>query len=181
VRRRASWSLAVVLLLTGVVAACSDDGTERLSEDMEEQVPQPGERADGVLTVEYETPDGGRATLADYAGAAMVVNFFASTCVPCVTEMPEFEGVHQELGDTVTFVGIAVQDPADDAADLVARTGVTYDYGLDPDGALFVAMGGVALPTTALVRPDGTVADVRTGAVSDDKLRDLVREHLDIG
>jgi thiol-disulfide isomerase/thioredoxin len=170
-----------LVALTGVAACSDDDATPRLSADMDEQIPAPGDAADDVVTVPYGDPAGGTASLADYAGRPLVVNFFASTCVPCVTEMPEFEGVHQSLGDGVTFVGIAVQDKADKAADLVERTGVTYDYGLDPDGELFFAMGGVALPTTAFVRADGTVAEVRTSAVSEDKLRDLIREHLGVG
>jgi thiol-disulfide isomerase/thioredoxin len=174
--------LAIGLALIAGSVACSDgDDTARLSEDMPDAIPDAGESSSDVIEVAYDTFDGGTAALRDYDGQALVVNFFASTCTPCITEMPEFEEVHQDLRDNVTFVGIAVQDRQDDAADLVDRTGVTYDTGLDPDGTLFQAMGGVALPTTALVRTDGSVAEVRTGAVSEKTLRELIRNELGVG
>jgi thiol-disulfide isomerase/thioredoxin len=174
--------MALCLLLSGGVAACSDDGVDRLSEDAPDPgAPDAGDPSGGVLDITYATPDGATSSLAAYAGESVVVNFFASTCAPCVTEMPDFEGVHQDLGDAVTFVGIAVQDRPDDAAGIVKRTGVTYDTGLDPDAAIFQAIGGVALPTTALIRPDGTIATVRTGAVSEGKLRDLIRDNFGVG
>ena len=164
-----------------MIACSDDDGTARLSAGMTDGVPEAGESSSDVVDVAYDTFDGGSAALRDYDGQPLVVNFFASTCTPCITEMPEFEAVHQDLGDDVTFVGIAVQDPKGDAADLVDRTGVTYATGLDPDATLFQAMGGVALPTTALVRGDGSVAKVRTGAVSEGTLRDLIRDELGVG
>jgi cytochrome c biogenesis protein CcmG, thiol:disulfide interchange protein DsbE len=182
VLRRTLGSLSIGLCVLSGLVACSgdDDDTARISQDMDDAIPPPDDASDDVLDVQYDTFDGGATSLAAYAGEAVVVNFFASTCVPCVVEMPEFEGVHQAVGDDVTFVGIAVDDTAGDAADLVERTGVTYDTGLDPDSRLFQAMGGVALPTTALVRADGTIAEVRTGQVSEGKLRDLLEEFFGV-
>ena len=49
---------------------------------------------------------GGSSSLAALHGTPVVVNFFASWCVPCVKEMPALESVHQELGGKVAFVGI---------------------------------------------------------------------------
>jgi cytochrome c biogenesis protein CcmG/thiol:disulfide interchange protein DsbE len=182
VLRRLLRPLALGLLLLCVTVACTGDDVERLSPDSPDpEAPDASDPADDVITIAYDTPDGGSTTLAAYAGTPVVLNFFASTCSPCITEMPEFEGVHQDLGADVTFVGIAVQDRPDDAADIVRRTGVTYDTGLDPDGTIFQAIGGVALPTTALIRADGSIATVRTGAVSEGKLRDLIRDDLGVG
>ena len=179
--RRTLGSLAFGLVALGGAVACSGDDGDRLSQDLPDAIPDADRPSDGALDVGYDTPDGATTTLAAYAGRPLVVNFFASFCTPCITEMPEFEGVHQDLRDEVTFVGIAVQDRPDDAADIIERTGVTYDTGLDPDGRVFQAIGGVALPTTAVIRADGTIADVRTGAVSEGTLRDLIRDELGVG
>ena len=80
-----------------------------------------------------------------------MVNFFASTCIPCKKEMPALQRVHERLGDDVTFVGIAVQDDPEAAQDLIDQTGVSYDLGQDPTGSLFQGFGGVVLPITAFV------------------------------
>src|SRR3954471_16430346 len=102
-----------------------------------------------VAAVDFTRFDGGKGAFADYAGEPLVVNFFASWCVPCVREMPEIERVHQELGDQVTFVGVDVRDRLAEGQELAARTGVTYELVRDPGGDVFTAFGGALLPTTA--------------------------------
>jgi len=131
-----------------------------------------------VPDLELDGFSGGTVALTDYDGRPMVVNFFASWCVPCVREMPDFEAVHQELGDRVAFVGIDVQDSLDDAQELVDDTGVTYDLALDPSGDLLSAIGGIQMPTTALVDADGVVIELVNGAMDADDLRGKLREHF---
>lgn len=131
-----------------------------------------------VLDDPYETFAGEQASLADYEGTPLVVNFFASWCVPCVNEMPDFEQVHQELGDEVAFVGLAVRESQEDSEGIVEETGVTYDLGRDPMGDLLTALGGVAMPTTVLVDADGTVTSVSNGELSAAELAEKVRTEL---
>src|SRR5262245_22012921 len=71
-----------------------------------------------------DNPD---VAFADYAGRPVVVNFFASTCAPCVEEMPAFEEVNEAAGGEVAFVGVAVNDRVEDALALAEETGVTWD------------------------------------------------------
>lgn len=122
----------------------------------------------------------GEVAFADYAGRPVVVNFFASTCVPCVTEMPALEEVKQSLGDEVAFVGVATNDPVDDALALVERTGVTWDLARDPRGELIVAVGGVGLPTTLLVDAEGRIVETHLGEIEADELRGLLRDRLGV-
>lgn len=123
---------------------------------------------------------GGDVALASLRGRPVVVNFFASFCTPCIEEMPAFEEVHQELGDQVTFLGLAVADRGDDALDLVKRTKVTYRTAQDRDGSVIEAFGGTLLPTTVLLDADGEVVARRLGALSADDLRELLDEELGI-
>lgn len=129
-------------------------------------------------TATYTTFDGTEASVADYAGTPLVVNFFASWCVPCVREMPDFEQVHQDLGDEVAFLGMNMQDSVTRGRELVDETGVTYDIGRDPDGSLLAQFGGVAMPTTVLVDADGTIVRVLSGGTTADELRTAIDEDL---
>jgi thiol-disulfide isomerase/thioredoxin len=122
---------------------------------------EPWERFDG----------GGSASLADYDGRPLVLNFFASYCVPCAREMPALQAVADELGDRVAVVGMNLADEEDAARALVEQTGVTYDLGRDPDGAIAEAIGVVNLPTTVFATADHEVVEVHTGALSEDQLR----------
>jgi cytochrome c biogenesis protein CcmG, thiol:disulfide interchange protein DsbE len=127
----------------------------------------------------FETFDGEETSLPELEGTPVVVNFWASWCAPCVAEMPDFERVHQDLGDRVRFLGLNTQDDRVAADELVEQTGVTYDLALDPDGDLFRDFGVFAMPTTVFVDAHGHVAHRHSGLATEQQLRDLIREHLD--
>ncbi len=178
-------SVAIAGLVAGLLLGVGekDDGATVVTLDPNaENPPALGEAEDTVgraaPTTPYETFDGDEASVADYAGTPMVVNFFASWCVPCVREMPDFEAVHQAVGDQVAFVGINMQDSVTRGEELVEDTGVTYDIGRDPDGSLLASFGGVAMPTTVLVDADGTIVRVLSGGTTAEELRDAIDEDL---
>jgi hypothetical protein len=66
------------------------------------------------------------------------------------------------------------QETAAEGRKLVEKTGITYPVGLDPDGAMFTAFGGLGMPTTVLLRADGTIAEVHSGALTAEKLRAMI-------
>lgn len=115
-----------------------------------------------------------RVTLDAMAGRSLVVNFWASWCVPCRNEMPVLAAVSEQLGGQVAFVGINHQDGKSAAARFEAETGVGYPSGYDPEGEVAPRYGVVGLPTTIFVGADGTIVGRRLGEVSDVQLRELI-------
>ncbi|MEX2627285.1 MAG: TlpA disulfide reductase family protein [Ilumatobacteraceae bacterium] len=128
----------------------------------------------------FELADGSTATIADFVGRPLVVNFFASWCPPCRAEMPDFEEVHAAVRDDVTFLGFAVQDRGGAAESLVDDTGVTYQWANDPDGAIFTGFGGFSMPTTVYISADGEVLERDNGAISRSHLVDRVERLFDV-
>ena len=126
----------------------------------------------------YPDFDGVERSLADYRGRPLVVNFWASTCIPCVEEMPAFERVHQSREGEVAFVGLNVNDLIEDGLRLAEQTGVTYDLGRDPAGELLRAVEGIGMPTTVLVHPDGTMSRPHTGELSESELNTMIDEEF---
>jgi len=163
---RSPFRLVAAVLASGVIlAACSDQGADELA-------------GPPVPDRTYETFEGGSTSLEAFEGEPMVVNFFASWCPPCIAEMPDFERVHLAVQDRVRFVGLNTQDNLAAAQELVERTGVTYDIGLDPDGELFRDFEVIAMPSTFFVDADGAVVHRHAGLMTEQQLRDLVDEHL---
>jgi thiol-disulfide isomerase/thioredoxin len=111
----------------------------------------------------------------------VVLNLFASWCQPCIEEMPAFERVHEDLGDDVAFVGLAVRNPPDKALGIVEQTGVTYPTFGDTADAASEMFDVVNMPTTVFLAADGTVEDVHTGAFSEDELRSAIGDRLGVG
>lgn len=140
----------------------------------EDELPARGEAT-------FVTFDGQEVPLSNLQGAPTVVNFFSSTCTPCITEMPAFEEVYQELGgEQVAFVGLAVADRVDDALALVERTGVTYPTAQDPETAVFTELGGSVLPTTVLLDADGAIVATHHGELDADELRAFLADELGV-
>lgn len=139
----------------------------------------PEEEATSSLDVPFEYFDGGEGNLSDFAGRPLVVNFWASWCPACVAEMPDFEQVHALLGDEVAFLGLAMQETDHAAAeDLIEETGVTYALGKDPDGSIFNQFGGIAMPTSVFIDPQGAVVTTHPGALFAKDLEEIIREEL---
>jgi len=180
--------VVALLAAVGVAAAIdSDDGAERAVDSElhftpSDREPQPllagDPKGDPVPTSSYPKLDGGLASLTDYAGTPVVLNLFGSYCVPCKKEMPDLERVHQELGDRVAFVGLAVNDSARDVQAFVDEHGATYDIGRDPSGKIAAELGMVNLPSTFLISADGRIVSAKAGAVTAAELRKLIEGNL---
>jgi thiol-disulfide isomerase/thioredoxin len=112
-------------------------------------------------------------------GRPMVLNFFGSWCAPCVQEMPDLQSVSREFAAAdVVFLGLAERDSVDDALTIVDRTGVTYEIGRDPGGAILTAFEGLAMPITVFIAADGTITSVHSGALSAADLRSRINAEL---
>ena len=187
VNRGLLWAVAlavVVLAIATVVAFVAgdggDDGTVKLDPDAT-QAPDGGLNGTDITgaalpDVTYTTFDDAVVRLTT-GGKPLLINFWASTCVPCVTEMPDLERSFQANGQAVGFLGIQVAESPDAGTEMIGRTGITYPVGRDPRGSVFQAFGGVGLPRTVLVRADGTIAYVHTGPLDATELQQAIDEH----
>jgi thiol-disulfide isomerase/thioredoxin len=141
-----------------------------------------GDLPDSPADVTLSPLDGGPdRKLGELLGSKPVVlNFYASWCGPCITEMPAFEQVHQEVGDKVTIIGIAYQDRDEDALATVQRTGVTYPTFGDSGQDAVTYFGGISMPTSVFIDAAGNVVDVRSRALDADTLRSAVEDRFGI-
>ena len=146
------------------------------------QLTPAGELPDSTADVTLAALDGGPdRELGELLGSRpVVVNFYASWCVPCIREMPAFEAVHRDVGDRVTIVGIAYQDSDELALDTVERTGVTYPTFGDSGQDALTYFGGINMPTTVFIAADGRVIDVRSRAFDEGGLRSALEDHFGI-
>ncbi len=122
------------------------------------------------------TLDGDSVGWEQWDGTPMVVNLWASWCSPCIKEMPDFESVHQQVGDRVAFIGVNTQDGADQAREMATQTGVTYALVRDARGDLLEALQGNALPMTVFVDAEGTIVEIHNGALTATELSDKISE-----
>jgi cytochrome c biogenesis protein CcmG, thiol:disulfide interchange protein DsbE len=114
---------------------------------------------------------GGDASLADYRGRWVLVNFWASWCIPCREEAPALESFQRRHGDAgFTVLGIDSRDLSGDGKAFVERYGLSYPQLRDGDGASAHAFGTTGVPENFLVDPRGRVRLLVRGPVSEEYL-----------
>jgi cytochrome c biogenesis protein CcmG/thiol:disulfide interchange protein DsbE len=118
---------------------------------------------------------GGNASLADYRGKVVVLNFWASWCGPCKVESPLLQRWHERLAKRGGLVlGVDVQDISGDARAFVDEFGLTYPMLRDGPGDLRDDFGILGLPETFVVDRRGRIAAVVRGVVDERFMREQV-------
>ena len=140
--------------------------------------------SDAAPLVGVSLPDtkGREQPLAQWKGKVLVVNFWATWCVPCREEMPEFVKAQRELGSRgVQFVGIAIDQP-DKIDAFAAELQLNYPALVGGYGAIELskAMGNRlgALPFTVIVNRSGKVAHTQLGPLKEAQLRSILGQLL---
>jgi peroxiredoxin len=123
--------------------------------------------------------DGSTFSSTELAGHVAVLNFWGSWCAPCRVETPEFQEVYAEVRDDgVQFLGLNVKESdAQFARAFVHRFGIEFPSLYDPRGEVALAFRGYpanAIPSTIVLDPEGRVAAVYTGTVSQEDLRRVI-------
>jgi len=119
-----------------------------------------------VPDIAFDTADGGTATLADYRGKLVVVNFWATWCAPCRKEMPMLDALQDQMGgETFEVVTIATGRNAPPAMKaFFEEIGVQHlPLHKDDNSALARAMGVLGLPVTLILSPEGVELARLTG------------------
>jgi cytochrome c biogenesis protein CcmG/thiol:disulfide interchange protein DsbE len=122
---------------------------------------------------------GGEGSLAQYRGRWVLVNFWASWCVPCKGEAPALEEFQrQHGGPRFTVLGIDTRDLSDDGQAFAKQYELSYPQLRDGDGSAAHSYGTTGVPENFLVDPKGIVRWETPGPVDEQYLHDQVEPFL---
>lgn len=114
----------------------------------------------------------GTGSIADYRGRWVLVNLWASWCVPCREEAPVLDEFARRYGKRgVTVLGVDVQDNSDDALAFLRRYDVRYPQLRSVGDERSDAFGSTGVPENFLVDPRGRLALIWRGPVDEDFLQ----------
>jgi cytochrome c biogenesis protein CcmG/thiol:disulfide interchange protein DsbE len=123
--------------------------------------------------------DGTPVRLTGYRGRPVIVNFWASWCIPCRAEFPLLRDARQRHADDgLEVLGIVHDDDAASARAFAEENGAGWPILLDPEDAAWRAYGGLLLPLTFYIDREGVVRTVSFGPPSSGSIDELIAKIL---
>ena len=147
---------ALIVLMGAFQSATADKDTEFLG------LIDTLRAGEAAPEISFLDGDGSPRTLADYAGKALVVNFWATWCAPCIAEMPALDALNRRFieaeADAMVLTINTDFDPAQGPAWLTENQIQTLPALYDSTGNAFFDAGGKGMPHTLVIAPDGAIA-----------------------
>ena len=109
-------------------------------------------------------------------GRPVVLNLWATWCLPCRQEMPMLQQTQAREQGKVQFLGVDTKDRPDWAAEFLPLVKVTYPQVVDTDGRLLAAVRSPGLPVTVVLDREGRVVGQQVGGISQQRLDELIAQ-----
>ena len=157
------------------------DTPEATDAPEESQAPIPA--LDFTLTDQF----GNTHTLDQYKGKTILLNFWATWCGPCRSEMPDLQAVYEDYGNNekdLVVLGVAApnlgqEGSAEDITAFLEENGYTYPTLMNEDASLFYSYGISSFPTTFMIDKNGNVYGYIMGAQSREVFDNIIQQTMD--
>ena len=166
--RRINPVFVVIALLVALVGLPAFDGWS-----MGSRVP-----AVGTLVEDFHLTDleGKSQSLSQYRGKIVLVNFWATWCKPCTTEMPAMQAIYDKLRDK-GFVVLAINELEDDAKvrEHIKQYGYTFPVLMDRDNTVANQFGVFGLPVSVFIDQEGRAQEyIKGGLLTEQKIDETI-------
>lgn len=172
--------LALILLLSGASILYNRMSEANLpvenTKPAETQASQEDE-AEPMMAPDFIVLDreGAEVSLSDFIGKPVILNFWASWCGPCKSEMPEFEAAYQKYREEIQFMMVNLTDGSretvETAAEYIAGEGYTFPVFFDTESDAAISYGATSIPVTYFVDAEGHLVAYGSGALSGEILQ----------
>lgn len=168
--RKMNCSQTMVVFLVAMFAVAVSGG---LAWSMGARVPVVGVPAEDFRLADLE---GKQQSLSQYRGKVVLVNFWATWCKPCTTEMPAMQTTYDKLRDK-GFVVLAINELEDDAKvrEHIKQHGHTFPVLMDRDNKVANQFGVFGLPVSVFIDEKGVVQEyIKGGLLTEQLILDVV-------
>lgn len=157
-----------ILLAALLLMACAACATQ-----------QPVDQSTGTFVTPFPAPDftmdtlnGGKFTLSTMRGRWVILNFWATWCVPCLSEMPSLQMIATERSGQLALFGINMREKAQAVRDFMTQYHLTFPILINPDDTTLANYNlDLGVPQTVIISPKGNVVWHQFGPIDLSKFR----------
>lgn len=176
--------------MNSITGYLSSFGAVDSTETQEESSDDESDDKNSVAAIDFTLLDqnGNTVSLSDFEGKVIFLNFWATWCSPCVSEMPDIQLLYENYGyneEDVVILGVAL--PNDEysytnegssayVAEFLGENGYTYPTIMDINGELTASYGISAYPTTFMINANGDVYGYLTGSITYDIMVSIIEQ-----
>jgi len=128
--------------------------------------------------------DGNTVKLSDFFGKPIIVNFWATWCGPCKSELPAFDNMYAKYGDEVHFLMVNLTDGSRDTKESVTSFvndgGYSFPVYFDTTMEAAMTYSAYSIPMTLLITSDGQLAHTQMGAMAEETLEKYTQTLIEI-
>ena len=151
--------------------------------DLGEAIPTETVSENAAPDVAFVDTDGNEAKLSDFRGKGVVLNFWASWCGPCKSEMPHFQAAYEEYGEDVHFLMVNMSDPFGDpradSDEFLTGGGYSFPVYYDTLAECAYGYGVTGIPMTFFIDKNGNLVSGKSGMISEADLQRRILTILD--
>ena len=182
--KNSTYKLIVTLLVLVIVIGGGVLLYRNLGQNIDLGEAIPTETAPQNLAPDFTVTDaeGNAVKLSDFRGKGVVLNFWASWCGPCKSEMPHFQTAYETYGEDVHFLMVnmseALGDSRSDAESFLTDGGYTFPVYYDTNAECAYGYGVTGIPMTFFIDKDGNLVSGKTGMISEADLERRIQTIL---
>lgn len=172
--------LVLVILIGGAVLLYRN-----LQEDVDLDALTPTETVSENAAPDFTVTDaqGNEVKLSDFRGKGVVLNFWASWCGPCKSEMPHFQAAYEQYGEEVHFLMVnmstAFGDTQEEAEAVLTEGGYTFPVYYDTNAECAYGYSVSGIPMTFFIDKHGSIVSSKTGMIGEADLERRILTILD--
>ncbi len=126
--------------------------------------------------------DGSSFRLSDFNGKPKVVNFWATWCGPCKSELPAFDNMYRKYKDKVDFLMVNLTDGYQQTVSgvqkFVDQNGYTFPVYFDTSGSAAYTYNVYSIPQTVFINEEGNIYGIYPGAMDEQRLEGYINDIL---